>query len=397
MQRPEGAFMPAIGKPKPSDMVVKGNALVHASYVMTWQEKMLMWFTIWAYQQQGSKKLTIKCQDFGEYAGIDHGRLYANVWMTARRLRERELLLWKDDENRVGALGFLSYVEYGKDRSGEVDVVITDEIIPQIEKFIAELKIGFTKYEMGVIASLKTFHALRLYEIAKSVYYGEFKKDGWEVTVEELRKRFGALVLDRKGNVLNNEYPEWKRFRSKVLDKAIREVNEATDLKVSYELRKSGCQVIAVRLKVEANKSGASVMRADIKHKDLAQAMAKLGVSGRQIDKLIATYGDKDATRLEFALRQTYEEMKGGKIKNAAAWFVAAVKRDDRKQGQLFSSEHKKLEAAERARERKLRERPSGPDKGMQAVANLLPIDGELGAALARLGRNVKAKPAVAE
>ena len=141
--------MPAIGKPKPSDMVVKGNALVHASYVMTWQEKMLMWFTIWAYQQQGSKKLTIKCQDFGEYAGIDHGRLYANVWMTARRLRERELLLWKDEEKRIGALGFLSYVEYGKDRSGEVDVVITDEIIPQIEKFIPSSKSALPSTRWG--------------------------------------------------------------------------------------------------------------------------------------------------------------------------------------------------------------------------------------------------------
>ena len=101
--------------------------------------------------------------------------------------------------------------------------------------------------------------------------------------------------------------------------------------------------------------------------------------------------------RLDFALRQTYEEMKTGKIKNPAAWFVAAVKRDDRKQGQLFSSANKKLEVAERARERTLRERPAGPEKGMQSVGNVLAINSELGAALAKLGKNIKTKPAVAE
>ena len=387
--------MPAVGKPKPGDLVVKGNALVHASYVMTWQEKMLMWFTIWAYQQQGSKRLTIKCQDFGEYAGIDRGTLYADVWITARKLRERELLLWKDDEQRVGALGFLSYVEYGKDRSGEVDVVITDEIIPQIERFIAELKIGFTKYEMGVIASLKTFHALRLYEIAKSINFGEFKKEGWECTVEELRKRFGALIIDRKGRVINDEYREWKRFRSKVLDKAVREVNEASDMKVSYEQRKSGCQVVAVRFKVEDNKSGASVMRAVPEQKGLAQMMAKLGVSGRQINSLLKQYGEKDRGRLDFAVQETLAEMKRGKVKNTAAWFVAAVKRDDRKQGELFSpgarARERELAAAELRREAELRARP-GTGGEMRPIGDLLGAvrDKGLEAALQRLAENVQ-------
>lgn len=368
--------MTAIGRPKPGDLVTKGNALVHACYVMSWQEKMLMWFTIWAYQQHGSKHLTIKCKEFGDYAGIDRGGLYSEVWTTARRLRERELLLWKEEEERIGALGFLSYVEYGKDRSGEVDVVITDEIVPHIDKFIEDLKIGFTRYEMAVISSLKSFHGLRLYEIAKSIDYGKYRKDGWECSVDELRKRFGSLVIDRKGKVLNDEYREWKYFRRKVLDKAALEVNMLTDLKVTYDLRKRGREVVAVILYVRRNTVGASVMNAEGRFKHLAQAMARLGVSAKRIDALLAEFGIADPERLIYAIRATEEAVKGGKVKSAAAWFVAAVKRDDRKQGQLFTAEErareKQKETEELTREARLRRRPAGPDRGVQSVADVL-------------------------
>ena len=155
-------------------------------------------------------------------------------------------------------------------------------------------------------------------------------------------------------------------------------------------MRKSGREVVAVRFLVTGNQSGAAVMQADPRHKHLAEAISKLGVSGPQIRKLLTMYGSKDADRLLFALRETQQVMKKGKIKNTAAWFVAAVKRDDRKQGQLFTAEAKQREKVEIEHEKKLRQRPAGPDRGMQPVSAL--IGGDLGQALERLGLNIKAK-----
>ena len=252
MGEKESDFMKVAGKPKPQDVVTKGNALVHASYVMERREKMLMWFVIWAFQQQRSQKLSLSCADIGEFVGIDRAHVYSEVWSVARALRSRELMIRKPDENRVGSCGFLRYVEYGKERSGEIDVVITDEVVPHIERFIEEMKIGFTKFEMGVIASLKSFYALRLYELCRSMDFGSHKRDGWEMSFEELRKRFGVHVLDGKGKVLIDSYSEWFRFREKVLDKAVDEVNAASDLKVSFALRKVGREVVAVRFFVTA-------------------------------------------------------------------------------------------------------------------------------------------------
>lgn len=389
--------MKVVGKPKPVDVVVKGNALVHASYVMERQEKMLMWFVIWAFQQSREKRLTIKCLDVAEFAGMHENMAYAQTWMVARRLRERELLLFNPDSDRVGACGFLSYVEYGKDRSGELDVVITDEIVPHVEKFIEEMKIGFTKFEMGVIAALKSFYSLRLYEICKSMNYGEHKKEGFEFSVEDLRKRFGVYVLDQKGNVIIDSYGEWFRFRQKVLDKAVKEVNEASDLRVTYKLRKNGRDIVAVRFFVEGNRAGSVVMESEPRDQVLMQRMSRLGVSATMMKKLFAEFGESDRTRLEYALRETEVAVKGGKIKNTAAWFVAAVKRDDRKQGELFTPEQRakerELEKAEIEADRKKREAPGRAGSGTQSVSDVLKSvaeEGPLAEALRKMAAGIE-------
>jgi plasmid replication initiation protein len=380
-----GSFKVTEGRPRASDMVVKGNALVHASYVMTRQEKMMMWWAIWAYQKEGTPRLTIRCQDICEFLGIEHGQMYAQVWATARGLRQRELLLFKPEQGRVGACGFLSYAEYGDRRSGEVDIEITSQVVPYVEKFIADMKLGFTRYEMGVIASLRTFHGLRLYEIAKALNFGEGKRNGWDLTVEELRMRFGALLVDKTGKVVNDEYPEWKRFKEKVLDKAITEVNERSDLKVDYTVKKSGRNVTGVVLRVAANRPGGVVMRTENGNKDLAQEMAKLGVGSRMLRRLLDLYGDSDAERLHYALRATKDAMKNGKARKPAAWFVVAVKKDYRVQRSLF--EERKLEAAERALDQQRRKdgaKRKSPDEPIHIA------DAGMARVLAAMEQNVR-------
>ena len=384
------------GKPRPHDIVVKDNALVHASYIMERQEKMLMWFVIWAFQQKRSKRLTLKCSDVAEFAGMDRNAAYVQTWETARRLRERELLIHNQEKGRIGACGFLSYVEYGKDRAGEVDVEITDQIVPHVERFIEGMKIGFTKFEMGVIASLKSFYALRLYEICKSVHFGRFAKEGWELEVDELRKRFGVLMVNDKGKTVVDSYADWRRFREKVLDKAVDEVNEASDLRIAYRLRKSGRNVVAVRFFVSRNRPGALVMSAVAGDKDLVQRMSRLGVGSTTMSRLLRQYGATDRGRLEYALAETEMAMKTGKVKKPAAWFVAAVKRDDRAQGELLSperlAEERRLEAAEKARDAQLRARPAtgGEPKSLAEVMGDSSISLGLEAVLQRMEKRVK-------
>ena len=144
-------------------------------------------------------------------------------------------------------------------------------------------------------------------------------------------------------------------------------------------------------------------MESEPQDKDLMQAMSRLGVSGTMMQKLFEKYGVSDRGRLEYAVRETEMALKSGKVKKAAAWFVAAVERDDRAQGELFTPEQrakeKKLQAAELDREAALRARQpvhaNGEAKPISEVLKSIAGEDVFAQALKRLGANVagKAKP----
>ncbi len=334
MKRPEGEYVEIIGKPKKSALVAKGNLLVHASYWMTALEKKMMWWIIWAYQEHQSQKLTLKISPFLKWASSakNNGRGYDDAWFAARRLRGREIAIQKENEDRVGVCGFLRYAEYGEDRSGEIDVVVTDEILPYIESYIKDTRFGFTRYELQVIGSLQTFHAHRLFEVAKAMNFGSKKKQGFRLSVEELRTKFGCLTKDKKGRIIRDEYKEWKRFKSKVLDKAIKEVGECSDLKVSYVLEKSGRSVSGVRMLVSRGDSDGYDSYFEPEKQVLSAEMGRLGVSKSMQKKFLSKYTGEDLVVLELAANETNRQAKGGKIENPAGLFVELVKVDLRQQ-----------------------------------------------------------------
>ena len=344
MKRREGTYITVEGKPQQNTKIKKGNLLVNASYWMTVSEKKLMWWSIWGYQKVNSRKLTIKLREFHRWGSTSkNNSQYDETWEAAQRLRSRNIAIELPDEDRVGVCGFFSYVEYGKKRSGEIDIEITEQIVPYIESYVKESKFGFTRYEMSVVGSLRTFRGHRMYEIAKSLNFGNRSKQGVRFSFDDLRSRFGCVTYDKKGNITRDEYPEWKRFKSKVLDPAIEEVEELTDLTVRYVLEKSGRSVIGVRVFVVQGASEEIASYKDGRDQYLAIEMGKLGVLKSKAAALLEIYCDGDRIVLDLALAETRRQMKRGVIENPAGLFIKLVKVDLRNQEQ-----EKKVKALDR-------------------------------------------------
>ncbi len=355
MQRPEGEYIGIDSKPKKNSLIAKGNLLVHASYWMTINEKKLMWWIIWGYQQHQSQKLTVKLQPFFNWAcPANNGRAYEETWEAARRLRAREIAIPKPDEERVGVCGFLRYAEYGEDRSGEIDVVITDEMLPYIESYIKDSSFGFTRYEMDVIGSLKTFRGHRCFELAKAMNFGSMKRQGFRLSFQDLRTRFGCYTVDRKGKVRRNEYTEWKRFKSKVLDPAIKEVGDVSDLCIRYVIEKTGRRVTGVRMFVVQGVTDEVETSVDARDQYLAVELAKLGIQKKRVKKFLDEYKGESRGVLELALKETNKQVRKGGVGNPAGLFVELVKVDLQKQADAklvkkLDNEDAKFDAEKRA------------------------------------------------
>ena len=91
---------------------------------------------------------------------------------------------------------------------------------------------GYVLYKLKNIISLKSQYSIRLYPMLKDMPFG------WTIELTELRKKLGATSAT---------YNEFKRFNDLILKKAIAEINECTDLYVTFEKIKKGRSIHALR------------------------------------------------------------------------------------------------------------------------------------------------------
>lgn len=94
---------------------------------------------------------------------------------------------------------------------------------------------GYIKYQLKNIIALGSQYSMRLYPWLKD------RPMGWTVELEELRKMLGATAVS---------YKNFKDFNKHVLQKAVKEINNVTDLLVSTDNVKKGRSVVAVKFRV---------------------------------------------------------------------------------------------------------------------------------------------------
>ncbi|WP_236705161.1 replication initiation protein [Hymenobacter sp. AT01-02] len=109
---------------------------------------------------------------------------------------------------------------------GIIEIKLTEDIVP----YLFDLKDNFTSYELASALRLTSKYAKRIYQICSQWKdLGETKK----YDLEDFRKMLG--LIDDKGN---EKMKQVKELREKVLDIAVKQINEHTELQVSYKLEK---------------------------------------------------------------------------------------------------------------------------------------------------------------
>ena len=110
--------------------------------------------------------------------------------------------------------------------------IIEVEFTPTIQPYLFDLKSTFTTFELLAALRLGSKHAKRVYALCS-----QWKDKGAtpKYEIEEVKRMIG--LLDGKGN---EEYTKVSMFKSRVLDIAVRQINEHTDLEIGYSLAKKG-------------------------------------------------------------------------------------------------------------------------------------------------------------
>ena len=132
-----------------------------------------------------------------------------------------------EHEKGYRQMWMFQYVDYLKGQ-GVVEIKLSEAILP----YLFDLKDNFTSYELQAALKLGSKYAKRIYQLCSQWKdLGETKK----YDLQEFKKMLG--LLDDKGN---EKLKQLGQLREKVLDPAMKQINEHTELYTTYTLGKKG-------------------------------------------------------------------------------------------------------------------------------------------------------------
>ena len=212
------------------DLVVKTNRLNQAFQVLSLAEFHIVQLAIVDARDTGTGLTT------DMPLRIDALR-YADVFGTTRqnaymRMKEAEETLFNrrfsffDEDGKLVKSRWISQVKY-LDNEGAIEIVFTPAVVQGISR-INGVKEFFTQYLLSQTANLKSVYSSRLYELLI-----QWRSTGKTpiINLEDFRAQ---LVVEE------DQYKLMSDFKKRVLDLAINDINEKTDIKATYQQHKKG-------------------------------------------------------------------------------------------------------------------------------------------------------------
>jgi len=197
----------------------------------------------------------------------------------------------------------------------------------------------YGRINMLVQAKFQSNYGLALYE--NCIRYQDIGQTPW----------FDFLKFRQLMGVEEGKYKIFRDFKSRVLDKAVAEVNQYSPILVDPQLRRQNRQVTAIQFQIKKMEMLALDSQEVVSSstRDLIPLLkTQFGLSQRQSENVVASYGPH-YIREKIALTEQSTSFKKGKIKNLARYLLCALKEDYQITQNLLSPETKERKLCLRA------------------------------------------------
>ena len=215
-----------------TELVVKDNALIQASYTLDLVEQRLMLLAIMEARETGKgiapdSLLQIHAHSYAEHFDVNKETAYAVMKDASKGLFDRYVTYHdknpKTGKDRSFHCRWVDKIGYEKD-TGIVYLRFTHDVVP----LITRLEQQFTSYDIEQISSLNSTYAIRLYELL--IQWRSVGKTPL-FDLQQFRQQLGVEPV---------QYKTMSNFKKYVLDFAVQQVNEHTDITVKYDQHKQG-------------------------------------------------------------------------------------------------------------------------------------------------------------
>ena len=176
------------------------------------------------------RTVKVKIEDFEELFGISfHSTSFTKQ---LRKIATRQMRVI--EKGKCIIINLYSKFAWSIENPKELEITCNYDIMP----YLFELQKSYTSYKILNIVKLNSVQKIRLYEIMK-----QYEKIG--------QVRFDIMDLQE---MLCSKVQEFRFFRRDILIPAIRDINQYTDIQVSYEKNLSCRKVVALTFTIDKKK-----------------------------------------------------------------------------------------------------------------------------------------------
>ena len=215
-----------------SELIVKDNALIQASYTLDTVEQRLILLAIAEARQTGhgiteNSLLEVHASSYINTFNVEKHTAYTVLRDASKSLFDRYVTYHdinpKTGKDRSFHCRWVDKIGY-ESQSGIVFLRFTQDIVP----LITRLEENFTKYELEQVSRLTSSYAIRLYELLI-----QWRSAGKTPI-------FDLSIFRQQLGVESHQYKTMSNFKTYVLDFALNQINELTDITAKYEQHKKG-------------------------------------------------------------------------------------------------------------------------------------------------------------
>lgn len=323
----------------------KSNFLIGAKYKSSLIEAKLTALSLSKIQCEGEKVFSeIKAADLKRIFKSNSNSFYGQLNDAAANMTGQTIGMSNPDTMEFKYIAVITSAEY---RNGIFRVRFNEEL----KNSIVNIKSNFTKLPLAIMMSFKSVYGFRLYEVLKSKIY-----QGTNVTIElaELKFLLGVVNSEIEGvrKILNGQkrpdyekalsvspekmFEDYPSFRRRVIEKAVSDINDKTELNVKFKPEKSGKggKVYAITFTVDFKQQehdeftidGMFELDEEQKQEIVDEIMDSI-IEERLKSKdyrVIAETADYDIEKI----RKVYDIMKksSSNIENITGWLIKALK-----------------------------------------------------------------------
>jgi plasmid replication initiation protein len=312
-------------KYRSSNLVVKSNELIESKYNLNTIQQKVVLYAITKIDRN-SEKINVVYIDIKDYMELTDTtyNVHSQIKKVAESLIQTIIYIKDEDYKDYVVTSWLASAKYIS-KYGKLKLEFSEELAP----YLLKLKEKFTPYQLENILFLNGKHSIRMYELLKQ--YEKIGKREFEMD-------------DFKDRLMIKGYNKMSDLDKRVINPSIKEINEKTDILVTYTKVKKGKgdRVEKIRFKIKPKQVDED-LELEIKYHnqtmkipELCKSMNLEGLNLNtkqvvEIYDLAITFGQDPDGRInpiEY-IQMNYEYcLEKKRVKNMYSYLLAALKED---------------------------------------------------------------------